>query len=84
MLRHEKIARRILKLAAAEQDRGIPETEIGLALIAATWAWIQQTCRVGRLAKVLAEFGEDLSSDHSPTIRRGKLRFDPPERTLAE
>jgi hypothetical protein len=84
MIRQEKIARRILKLAAAERDAGVSSYEIALALIGATWAWIEQTCRVGRLATALTEFADDESSDYSPKARRGKPRFDPPKRTLAD
>ena len=84
MIRQEKIGRCILKLAAAERGSGVSSYEIALALIGATWAWIEQTCRVGRLAAALAEFADDESSDYSPSAHRGKPRFDPPKETLAD
>jgi len=84
MLRHEKIAQRVLKLAAAEQDAGVPSFEIALALIGATWAWTEQTCRVDRLLSALSTFTDDLSSDHAARPKRSRPRFDAPKHTLGE
>jgi len=84
MIRSEKIARRVPRLAAAEQDAGVPPYEIALGLIGATWAWIQQTCRIDCLLSALREFADNLSSDDAARPTKSKSRCEARKHTLGE